>query len=42
MDCDTVLVSVGRRPYTDKLNLESAGVSINERGQIAVDDNFMV
>jgi len=31
---DYVLVAVGRRPYTDKLSLEKAGVKLTERGQI--------
>ena len=31
------LVSVGRRPYTDGLNLEAAGLSTDERGRIDVD-----
>jgi len=33
---DYCLVSVGRRPYTDKLNATAAGVKINERGQVEV------
>jgi len=33
---DYCLVSVGRKPYTEGLNLEAAGVEINERGQIEV------
>ena len=35
---DYCLVSVGRRPYTDGLNAEFAGVKINERGQIEVNE----
>jgi len=34
---DTVLVAVGRRPVTDKLNLAAAGLSVDERGFLAVD-----
>ncbi len=34
---DCVLVAVGRRPVTDGLNLEKAGLSTNERGFIDVD-----
>ncbi len=37
---DYVLVSVGRRPYTDKLNATAAGIKINERGQIEVDEHL--
>jgi len=33
---DYCLVSVGRRPYTDGLNAEAAGVKLTERGQIEV------
>ncbi|MCK8490631.1 MULTISPECIES: dihydrolipoyl dehydrogenase [Spirosoma] len=34
---DYCLVSVGRRPYTDGLNLEAAGVKADERGKVEVD-----
>ncbi|MFS4415611.1 dihydrolipoyl dehydrogenase [Maribacter sp. 2307ULW6-5] len=34
---DYCLVSVGRRPYTDGLDLEAAGVKVDERGRVAVD-----
>ncbi|MBI3233534.1 MAG: dihydrolipoyl dehydrogenase [Bacteroidetes bacterium] len=37
---DYCLVSVGRRPYTDGLNLEKAGLKADERGRIAVDDHL--
>lgn len=37
---DYCLVSVGRRPFTDGLNIENAGVQINERGQIDVNDHL--
>lgn len=37
---DYCLVSVGRRPFTDGLNAEAAGVKINERGQIEVNDHL--
>ncbi|MCX7549844.1 dihydrolipoyl dehydrogenase [Xanthomarina sp. F2636L] len=37
---DYCLVSVGRRPYTDGLNAEAAGVKLTERGQIEVNDNL--
>ena len=33
---------VGRRPNTKDLGLETCGIKVNERGQIPVDDNFMV
>ncbi len=37
---DYVLVSIGRKPYTDGLNAEAAGVKITERGQIEVNDHL--
>lgn len=37
---DYCLVSVGRRPYTDKLNATAVGVKINERGQVEVNDHL--
>ncbi len=37
---DYCLVSVGRRPYTDGLNANAAGVEINERGQVVVNDHL--
>ncbi|MEM9320701.1 MAG: FAD-dependent oxidoreductase, partial [Pseudomonadota bacterium] len=33
-DADAVLVSTGRRPYTDGLGLEALGVEMTERGQV--------
>ncbi len=37
---DYVLVSVGRRPYTDGLGLDKAGVKANERGMVEVNDHL--
>ncbi len=37
---DVVLVSIGRRPNTDGLALEKAGLSVNNRGQIEIDHDF--
>ena len=37
---DYCLVSVGRKPYTEGLGLEIAGVGVNERGQIQVNDHL--
>ncbi|MBM4147852.1 MAG: dihydrolipoyl dehydrogenase [Lentisphaerae bacterium] len=37
LKADMLLVSVGRRPVTDGLALDRAGLSVNERGFIAVD-----
>ena len=40
ISADIVLVAVGRRPYIDNLGLELAGVTIDERGRIAVNHSF--
>jgi dihydrolipoamide dehydrogenase len=37
---DYCLVAIGRKPYTDGLHLENAGVQTDERGRIAVDDHL--
>ena len=37
---DYCLVSVGRRPYTDGLSFESAGVNIDENGQIETNNHL--
>ena len=37
---DYCLVSVGRKPFTDGLNAQAAGVQVNEKGQIEVNDNL--
>jgi dihydrolipoamide dehydrogenase len=38
--CDVVLVSVGRRPFTDNLGLDAIGVALDNRGRIQVDPHF--
>ncbi|UNK80483.1 dihydrolipoyl dehydrogenase [Sphingopyxis granuli] len=40
LEADVVLVSIGRRPNTDGLALDKAGLSVNKRGQIEVDHDF--
>jgi dihydrolipoamide dehydrogenase len=40
LDGDYALISVGRRPYTDGLNADKAGVKINERGQVETNDHL--
>jgi dihydrolipoamide dehydrogenase len=37
---DYCLVSVGRKPYTDNLGLNKAGVKIDNRGKIETDDHL--
>ncbi|WP_329806119.1 dihydrolipoyl dehydrogenase [Flavobacterium facile] len=40
LEGDYSLVSVGRRPYTDALNADKAGVKVTERGMIEVNDHL--
>jgi dihydrolipoamide dehydrogenase len=40
LEGDYSLVSVGRRPYTDGLNAEKAGVKVTERGMVEVNDHL--
>ncbi len=40
IEADVVLISVGRKPYTDKLNLEKIGVNLDRKGKIKVNKNF--
>ncbi len=37
LEGDYVLVAVGRKPYTENLGLEKAGVLMDDRGRVAVD-----
>jgi dihydrolipoamide dehydrogenase len=38
LEVDAVVVSVGRRPYADRLGLEGTGVVVDERGFVQVDE----
>ncbi|NVK65520.1 MAG: dihydrolipoyl dehydrogenase [Flavobacteriales bacterium] len=40
MEADYCLVAVGRKPYTEGLGLENAGLKVNDRGQIDVNDHL--
>ena len=40
LTCDKVLVATGRKPCTDGLALDKAGVKLDETGRIIVDDNY--
>ncbi|HYD98436.1 MAG TPA: dihydrolipoyl dehydrogenase [Alphaproteobacteria bacterium] len=40
LTADFVLVAVGRRPHTDKLNAEAVGIRFDERGRIVTDAHF--
>lgn len=40
LEAEVVLVSTGRKPYTEGLGLDKAGVQLDERGRIPVDGHF--
>lgn len=40
LEADVVLVSIGRKPNTDGLALDKAGLTTNQRGQIEIDHDF--
>jgi len=40
LEADVVLVSIGRRPNTEGLGLDKAGLAVNARGQIETDHDF--
>ncbi len=40
LDGDVILVSAGRKPFTEGLGLENVGVKLDNRGRILVDDHF--
>jgi len=39
-ECDVVLVSTGRKPYTQNLNLDAVGVLLDKKKRIKTDKNF--
>src|SRR5262249_2199881 len=39
-EADIVLVAIGRRPYLEGLGAREAGVALDERGRIRVDERF--
>lgn len=40
VQCDKILVAIGRRPVTSGIGLEEAGVTLNAKGRVEVDDNY--
>lgn len=40
IDTDIVLMSVGRRPFTDKLGLDKAGVEMDDHGRVIIESDF--
>lgn len=40
IDCNIILVSTGRRPYTDGLQLEKAGIVADKFGRVDTNDHW--
>jgi pyruvate/2-oxoglutarate dehydrogenase complex dihydrolipoamide dehydrogenase (E3) component len=40
LDCDVLLVCIGRRPYTSQLGLENVNLKVDERGRVTVNEHF--
>ncbi|MEP4769496.1 MAG: dihydrolipoyl dehydrogenase [Roseibium sp.] len=40
IEADIVLVAIGRRPYSEGLGLETAGVALDERGRVQIDKHY--
>ncbi|MBI5130902.1 MAG: dihydrolipoyl dehydrogenase [Rhodopseudomonas palustris] len=40
LEADVVLVAIGRVPYTEGLGLKEAGVALDERSRVVIDDHF--
>jgi dihydrolipoamide dehydrogenase len=40
LDADVVLVAIGRRPYTEGLNLENVGIDKDDRGRLVIDQEY--
>ena len=40
INCDVVLISVGRKSFTKNLNLEEVGIKLDEKGRVKVNNNF--
>ncbi|CAG9460466.1 unnamed protein product [Pedinophyceae sp. YPF-701] len=40
LEADIVLVSTGRKPFTEGLGLEEAGVAVDKQGRVEVDEHF--
>ncbi|MCF3639989.1 dihydrolipoyl dehydrogenase [Rhizobium sp. TRM95111] len=40
IDADVVLIATGRKPYTEGLGLAEAGVALDSRGRVEIDNHF--
>jgi dihydrolipoamide dehydrogenase len=40
IDCDVVLVAVGRKPNTESLSLDKVGIKLDDRGRVIINEQF--
>ncbi|MBK6901683.1 MAG: dihydrolipoyl dehydrogenase [Saprospirales bacterium] len=40
LEADYCLVAIGRKPYTDKLDPEKAGIRVDEKGRVEIDEHM--
>jgi dihydrolipoamide dehydrogenase len=40
IDCDKVLVAVGRRPNTSDLGIDAVGIALDDKGRVVVDGDY--
>jgi dihydrolipoamide dehydrogenase len=40
LECDLVLVSTGRKPYTENLGLEAVGITTDKGGRVGINEHF--
>src|SRR5690606_9550482 len=40
IEADVVLIATGRKPYTEDLGLKEAGVALDNRGRVEIDNHF--
>ena len=40
LEADVVLVSIGRKPYTEGLGLDTVGVEVDDKGRVKTDEHF--
>ncbi|EGW33948.1 FAD flavo protein [Spathaspora passalidarum NRRL Y-27907] len=40
IESDVLLVAIGRRPYTEGLNIEAAGLEADNKGRLIIDEQF--